>query len=734
MAGGNLPSSPALFTSDFPNKEVWSAEHLPEILFYLERPENPQLGSKPETIVREDNVVLRKFEVLPDYISVDVEGESNSTSVCSGLTLAGWLVHTWRCLDSRIMLQDITDRMVEDDNYFGHRLKKPPSNALSNHSYRGCRKILGSYNDYSRRDQPHRATIESLEKLSYEKLWMNTVLSRSVEFPDRLVRVKFVRKGVDASGQYTAKPVEVTVDNYLQMTFPLDYFCLRDFDPCVVSQLEYDLLPAMSILFDLQKKAELHELGHWRDLPKGCLPESWFDRTREGAPEKPNYDGGCYICTWRPGIDAPSPKAQSFNFDYLRQRSAEMSGDFDLEKAFRTTGKSKRPCAASIEPDVQRNVTPAPAYATVLQQPGSAPAALRSKRIKPRSSKQLNRVPTTLTEDSFVAEMPPGVPLRKGTRYKIKYLEKDDKYSGPWETDTEVEPDSDADTLVDHNAGAMILSQGLHTGFGLPSSPPKTPSGLGNEHSLGEGVIDLTGDHDTMQATGYFPVDFLDSYHAQHHLAGAPGYGLASMANTPPEDQFSSFGYTSTPDPFDPRLLEPWQIDDFGMQRRKADFGQTKLRQHSMEALLQHSAALHTVMGFQPTQHMMSNSPYQYSCDHSVIPDPQTQTIDPSLTGKPQGLQDFVTNKDSVQNHGPVTPAKAQTSNFGTLIFTDEVNRFCDFGSQLKASALQESPLKNFGHGTASSVNPRPVSNLRPGTESANRRIFTINEDEHPEV
>lgn len=693
-------------------------------------------------------MVLRKFEVLPDYISVDVEGEFSVRLVRFMLTSLGWLVHAWRCLDSRIMLQDITDRMVEDSNYFGEKLKKPPSNALSNHSYRGCRKILGSYNDYSRRDQPHRATVESLEKLSFEKLWMNTVLSRSVEFPDRLVRVKFVRKGVDATGQYAARPVEVTKDNYLETTFPLDHFCLREFDPCVVSQLEYDLLPALSILFDLQKKADLHELGHWRDLPKECLPESWFDRTREGAPEKPNYDGGCETCTWRPGVDAPSPKAQSFNFDYLRQRSAEKSADFDLKKAFQTAGKwedvilkhepsLKRPRATSIEPDVQRSVMPAPSGATVPQQPGSAPAALRSKRIKLRSSKPSNTVPTTLTEDSLVTEMPTGAPLDKGTRYKIKYLAKDDKYNGFWETDTEVEPDSDADTLVDRNAGAMILSKGLHTRLGLPSSPPKTPEAahLGNEHSLGEGVIDLTGDHDTMQATGYFPVDFLDSYHAQHHLAGAPGYGLAFMAHTPPEDPFSSFTYTSTLDPFHPEgLLEPWQMDDFDMQQRKADFGQTKLRQQSMEALVQHSAALHTVMGLKPTQHMMSNFPHQYSGSHSVIPGPQIETIDPSLTEKQQGLQDLVASKGSVRSHGPVTPAKNQTGNFGTLIFTDEVNRFTDFGSHLEASALQESPLKNFGHGTASSVNLRPKSPMRAATESANRRIFTINEDKDPEL
>ena len=71
-----MPPSPALYTSDFPNKDVWSADNLPAVLFYLQLPANPLHDIKPETFVRQDGLELRKFHILPDYISVDVEGLS----------------------------------------------------------------------------------------------------------------------------------------------------------------------------------------------------------------------------------------------------------------------------------------------------------------------------------------------------------------------------------------------------------------------------------------------------------------------------------------------------------------------------------------------------------------------------------------------------------------------------------------------------------------------------------
>jgi hypothetical protein len=78
LAGGVLPYSRALVTSDFPNRDVWSIDNLPEVLFYLQLPANPLHDVKPEPYVRQDGRELRRFEVLPDYISVDVEGKSQN--------------------------------------------------------------------------------------------------------------------------------------------------------------------------------------------------------------------------------------------------------------------------------------------------------------------------------------------------------------------------------------------------------------------------------------------------------------------------------------------------------------------------------------------------------------------------------------------------------------------------------------------------------------------------------
>ncbi len=693
---------------------MWSTENLPEVLFYLERPENPQLGIKPETIIRDDNVVLKKFDVLPDYISVDVDGESRAPLVGSVLISAGWLVHSWRCLDSRISLQDITDRMVEDSNYYGQKLKKPPSNALSNHCYRGCRKILGSYNDYARRDQPHRATVESLEKLSFEKVWMNTVLSRSVEFPDRLVRVMFVRKGVDATGQYAVKSVEVTPENYLDTTFPLDHFCLRQFDPCVVSQLEYDLLPAMSILFDLQKKAELHELAHWKDLPRECLPESWFDRTREGAPEKQTYDGGCEVCTWRPGVDAPSPKAQAFNFGYLRQRNAEKSTAFDLKKAFKNAEEKtdvgikyerglKRSRNSRIERDLQRSFTPTASSAMVSRHPSSVPPTLPAKSVKLRDSKRSAKRTAILVEDPSVPELPLAEPLVKRTRYKIKYLEKDDQYNGFWETDTEVEADSDPETVVDLTADVQMLSKTLLPPPSFPNSPPHTPteSPPQNQPLPVEGVTNRTNSYSPLPAFGYFPVDFLNTGYAHNDLLNSDHpYNMALVAGTPPDEPFSSLTPSSSFQSFAPQ--DHWLASPFSdFDAQDLNLSSNELRGQSMNALLQHSAALHSAMGLNSVQHQVLGLQNQNFGDRPSESGSEFKRhiMDPALIGDLSGYPHSNKHNQLVSTDNPVTPYQHHDKNFSNLIFTDELNRFEGFGHHLHGSAIEESPLNNLGRG-----------------------------------
>ena len=728
---------------------MWSASNLPEVLFYLELPENPQKDVKPESFVRDDNTILRKFDILPEYIAVDVEGESQKDRVpVHANERIGWLVHAWRSLDSRIMLSDITDRMIEDPDYFGHVLKKPPANALSNHSYRGCRKILGSYNDYARRDQPHRATVESIEKLSFEKIWTNSVLSRSVEFPDRLVRLKFARKGKDSTGQYEAKPVEVTQENYLETTFPIDHFCLQEFDPCVVSELEDKLLPAMLILFDLQRKAELHGLAHWKDLEKECMPESWFDRTREGAPEKLTFDGGCEVCTWQPGQDAPPPKATAFNFDYLRHRSAEKSATFDLSKAFQKAGKSahnafkqegdsKRSRTSSIEQDLQRSLTPMVSSAMVLHHPSSAPPALPAKRVKLRSSKRAAKRAAILDEDPHVPELPLAASLVKGTRYKIKYLEKDDQYTGFWETDTEVELDSDAETVVDLTADVEVKSKAQPPPSNFPASPPNTPyATLSQAQAVSiDAVMTPAATYSPLPAMGYLPTDFLNSGCARNDLLGVHLHELAPISGAPPDDPFSSFNLSSSFESFTPR--DCWSGHSFSdFDGQNVDLNSNRLRGQTMKNLLQQSAALHSVMSLNSDEYEESVSRNRSSGDNASGPASafNRHVIDPSFIADSSSYPQLNRHSQLIPTHDPVTPYKYHDQTFSNLIFTDELNRFEGFGNYPSDSALEESPSKNLGHSSVPSINIYPTSPTRASIGNAKRRIFTINEDEKPEL
>jgi hypothetical protein len=234
--------------------------------------------------------------------------------------------------------------MSEDEDYHGMVLRKPQKTALSNDCYRGCRKILGNYCESVKKNQAYRATVEAVEKLSYEKIWLNTVLERCPQYPHRLRRVKFVR-GADGEGRYQAVPVEVTPENFESTTFDILHFCIEHFDPVIPCQMERDLHTAVAILWDLQHKAELHGLDDWRKLEKTCLPESWFTRTENGATEKKTFDGGCDICTWSKGHDAPTPKPAPFNFAYLRERSTNGSPELDVARLFEASDEpSSKAC------------------------------------------------------------------------------------------------------------------------------------------------------------------------------------------------------------------------------------------------------------------------------------------------------------------------------------------------------------------------------------------------------
>lgn len=78
-----MPHTPALETSDHPMSREWSSENLPEILFYLTPPpsrfqgETVQYLRDEETgaiVLSEEGHHIKDFEILPRYISVEVEG------------------------------------------------------------------------------------------------------------------------------------------------------------------------------------------------------------------------------------------------------------------------------------------------------------------------------------------------------------------------------------------------------------------------------------------------------------------------------------------------------------------------------------------------------------------------------------------------------------------------------------------------------------------------------------
>lgn len=86
-SGGELPYTPALVTSDHPISRNWSTENLPEILFYLHPPTSQHedqdvkylMDEETGEIARSDeNNEIKDFEILPRYISLEVEGWSIS--------------------------------------------------------------------------------------------------------------------------------------------------------------------------------------------------------------------------------------------------------------------------------------------------------------------------------------------------------------------------------------------------------------------------------------------------------------------------------------------------------------------------------------------------------------------------------------------------------------------------------------------------------------------------------
>ncbi|KAF7514381.1 hypothetical protein GJ744_000151 [Endocarpon pusillum] len=292
------PESVALITSSFPGSsgpDKWSLENLPEILFYLKVPKSQYEGQPVELLkedgkvvkVGEDGKPLRAFPVLPRHISVDVEG---------------WMVEAWRRLDPRITYADILDRQTADPE---RELSKPRQNTLSNRCNRECRKVLGNWTNYDKRDIPHRTDVEAIEKFSYQNILLNTILDVCPGRQDRLNRVCMFRKTKDEWGKLYKETLKVDATNMDKNTFPLDHFILKSEVPLDgLHSMDDTMLAAWELSLILQERARLHKLYSWATLPDRCKPASWYDRTGgDKRVQNDTFDGGCLVCTWVPGRD-----------------------------------------------------------------------------------------------------------------------------------------------------------------------------------------------------------------------------------------------------------------------------------------------------------------------------------------------------------------------------------------------------------------------------------------------
>ena len=328
---GAKPENMALTTSSFPNSDEWSLENLPEILFYLKLPKSEYEGQPIELLEENGKVVkvgkdgkpLRAFPILPRHISVEVEG---------------WMVEAWRRLDPRITYADILDRQTEDPE---RGIVKLDKNALSNRCTRECRKVLGHWTSYDKRDIPHRTDVEAIEKLSYQNILLNTILDVCPGRQDRLNRVCMVRKSGDDWGKLYAKPCEFDATDLHEKTFPLDHFILKSEVPLDgLHSMDDTMLAAWELSLILQERARLHNQYSWATLPDRCKPVSWYDRTGGGKRiQNDTFDGGCLVCTWVPGRDQLLHKEW---IDEVRSACSKPANRKPAAKKGASSGSSKR--------------------------------------------------------------------------------------------------------------------------------------------------------------------------------------------------------------------------------------------------------------------------------------------------------------------------------------------------------------------------------------------------------
>jgi hypothetical protein len=298
---GIMPDLEADRTSSFPNSDKWSKDNLPEILLYIIPPVSEYEGQPVGFIQENGRAVkigehgkpLRDFPILPRHISCNVEG---------------WLVEAWRLIDPRITYADILDRQTEDHV---NRIFKLDKNALQNRCRRECRMALGSWTSSSeRRNDPYRADVETIEKLSYQNITLNTILNVCPIRQDRLTKVRLVTRSPDGKGKLVAEPCEVNATNVYETTFPIDHFVLKsEVSADGLHSMDDSMMAAWELSLILQERGRLHMASHWSKLPDQCKPPAWFERTTNKRVDNGTFDGGCPVCTWVPGRDQILHKA-----------------------------------------------------------------------------------------------------------------------------------------------------------------------------------------------------------------------------------------------------------------------------------------------------------------------------------------------------------------------------------------------------------------------------------------
>lgn len=140
---------------------------------------------------------------------------------------------------------------------------------------------------------------------------MNTFLNPCEIAPHRLTKVKLVRHR--DGGHFHMEKLKVTLNNLYETTYPIDHFRrhLSGPDHKRTEVMSEAMLKAWDLSCDLSYRAILHELDHWSQLPRSCLPTSWYDRVKK--PSQKLEEEVCTVCSHLPALEYPKVKSGGRN-------------------------------------------------------------------------------------------------------------------------------------------------------------------------------------------------------------------------------------------------------------------------------------------------------------------------------------------------------------------------------------------------------------------------------------